>query len=99
MKAEETRVDRFAGAFRAEQSVTEEEVYAAARSLALAVAAVVALLIRSISYLEAIALAMVVVQAADTIIGLKIHDRLKTIGPALTSLTNALALFWLYASS
>lgn len=41
---------------------------------------------------------MVIVQAADAIIGFTIHDRLKTIGPAVTSLVNGLALVWLYAS-
>jgi hypothetical protein len=42
-----------------------------------------------------IALAMVIVQAVDAIIGVRIHDRLKTIGPAATSLANAVALIWL----
>ena len=73
-------------------------MYAAARSLALTVAAVVALLVGSTSYLEAVALAMVVVQAADAVIGLTIKDRVKTIGPAITSLANGLALVWLYTS-
>jgi hypothetical protein len=70
-------------------------MYATARSLALAVAAVTVLFVRSDSFLEAIALAMVVVQAGDAFIGVQIHDRLKTIGPALTALMNAIALIWL----
>jgi hypothetical protein len=70
-------------------------MYASARSLALAVTAVVALFARSSTFLEAIALAMVIVQALDAIIGVRIHDRLKTIGPAATSLANAVALIWL----
>lgn len=70
-------------------------MYAAARSLALAVAAVVAWFARSDSYLIAIAFTMVIVQAVDAIIGVVIHDRLKTVGPAATSLGNAAALAWL----
>jgi hypothetical protein len=70
-------------------------MYASARSLALAATAVVALFARSSTFLEAIALAMVIVQALDAIIGVGIHDRLKTIGPAATSLANAVALIWL----
>ena len=58
-----------------------------------------ALLVGSTQYLKAVGLAMVVVQAADAIIGITIHDRLKTIGPAITSLVNGLALVWLYASN
>jgi hypothetical protein len=30
------------------------------------------------------------------LIGLKIRDRLKAIGPALTALVNAIALIWLW---
>jgi hypothetical protein len=70
-------------------------MYASARSLALALTAVVALFVQSNTFLEAIALAMVLVQALDAIIGVRIHDRLKTIGPAATSLANAVALIWL----
>jgi hypothetical protein len=70
-------------------------MYATARSLALAVAAVTVFFVRSDSFLEAIALAMVVVQAGDAFIGVQIHDRLKTIGPALTAFVNAIALIWL----
>ena len=70
--------------------------YASARSLAVAVVAVTAFFVGSSSFLEAIALVMVIVQAADALIGLKIHDRLKAIGPALTALVNAIALIWLW---
>lgn len=72
-------------------------MYTSARSLALAVAAVTALFVGSRSFLTAIALAMVVVQAGDALIGVKIHDRLKTIGPALMALANAITLIWLLA--
>lgn len=70
-------------------------MYASSRSLALAVAAVAALFWRSIPHLVAIALTMVIVQAVDAVIGAVIHDRLRTFGPAVTSLANAVAVVWL----
>jgi len=69
--------------------------YAAARSLALASVAVVALFADSQSYLAAVALAMVIVQAADAVVGWLDRDRRKTVGPALTAAANAAALVWL----
>ncbi|MCA1840611.1 MAG: hypothetical protein ABR507_04430 [Actinomycetota bacterium] len=80
-------------------SASASPMYAAARSIALATAATVALFASSNAYLEAIALTMVIVQAADSVVGAIIHDRLKTIGPGLTSVANAVALVWLYASN
>ena len=70
-------------------------MYASSRSLALAVAAVAALFWRSTPYLVAIALTMVIVQAVDAVIGAVIRDRLRTFGPAVTSLANAVAVVWL----
>lgn len=70
-------------------------MYAAARSLALASTAVVALFARSTPYLEAVATSMVAVQAIDAAIGVAIRDRFKSVGPALTSLANLAALIWL----
>lgn len=70
-------------------------MYASARSLALALAAVVALFAGSPPFLVAVALTMTVVQAADAVIGALIHDRLKTVGPAATAATNAVTLVWL----
>lgn len=70
-------------------------MYASARSVALAVAAIVAFFARSSSYLAAVALTMVIVQAIDAVIGAGTRDRLKTVGPAVTSLANAAALVWL----
>lgn len=70
-------------------------MYASSRSLALAVAAVAALFWRSVPYLAAVAITMVIVQAVDAVIGAVIHDRLKTFGPAVTALANAVALVWL----
>ena len=70
-------------------------MYAFARSLALAAAAVAALLTRSVAFAEAIAFTMIIVQAADAVIGVRLHERMRTFGPAATSLANAIALVWL----
>ena len=70
-------------------------MYAFARSLALAAGALAAVVVRSVSFAEAIAFLMVIVQGADAVIGTRIGDRLKTIGPAATALFNAAALVWL----
>lgn len=67
-------------------------MYAFARSLALATTAVVATLEQSVAAMEAAALAMVLVQAADAVIGVVIKDRLKTVGPAGTALVNGAVL-------
>jgi hypothetical protein len=69
-------------------------MYTPARSSALAVAAIVAVFVRSDPYLEAIASTMVIVQAVGSVIGALTHERLKTLGPA-ASLANAAALIWL----
>ncbi len=69
--------------------------YAFARSLALAVVAVVALFTGSTPFVVAIAITMVVVQAADAVIGAAIRDRLKTLGPAVTAAVNLAVLVWL----
>lgn len=70
-------------------------LYAFARSLALAIASIVALFDHSRPWLEAIAVTMIVVQLADAVIGLKIHKAMKTYGPAITALANIAALVWL----
>lgn len=67
-------------------------MYAFTRSAALAVAAVVVLFTQSPSWLRAVALAMVLVQAGDAVVGAQLRDRLKTIGPALTATANLVAL-------
>lgn len=70
-------------------------MYAFVRSMALAVGAVVATLASSVPALSVIALAMILVQAGDAVIGVLIHDRLKTFGPAATAAVNAVVLIWL----
>lgn len=37
---------------------------------------------------------MIIVQALDALVGIKITDRLKTFGPAITAIINLLALIW-----
>ncbi|PJJ55304.1 hypothetical protein CLV54_3194 [Compostimonas suwonensis] len=73
-------------------------MYAFARSLALLVVAIVALFTGSVAFVAAIAIAMVIVQVADAVIGVRIRDRLKTVGPAATALVDLAALVWMLAS-
>ncbi|PYI65979.1 hypothetical protein CVV68_16265 [Arthrobacter livingstonensis] len=70
-------------------------MYALARSLALVLVAIVGLLSSSIPFVAAAALAMILVQGLDAVIGARISDRLKTVGPALTAMVNAAALVWM----
>lgn len=74
-------------------------MYAVSRSVALLTVAVVALFTRSEPFIAAIAIAMVIVQAGDAVIGSRIHDRLKTIGPAATAAANLATLVWMRAAS
>lgn len=67
-------------------------MYAFTRSLALAVLATLVLFTQSPSWLRAVALAMVLVQAGDAVVGARLHDRLKTVGPAMTAVANLIAL-------
>lgn len=73
-------------------------MYAFSRSLALLVVALAALPARSTPFLAAIALAMIVVQAADAVGGSVEKDRLKTLGPAATAAANAAALAWVFSA-
>lgn len=74
-------------------------MYALARSVALAVIAVVALMVGSMPFLVAVAVAMVIVQAADAVIGNVIGDRVKTIGPPRLRPADLAALIWLLAGA
>jgi len=67
-------------------------MYAFTRSLALAVVATVVLFTQSSMWLRAVASAMVLVQAGDAVIGARLHDRPKTLGPALVAVANFIAL-------
>jgi hypothetical protein len=68
--------------------------YALSRSVALAVVSLVPLFSQTRSSLLTIALAMVVVQALDAVVGATIHDRMKTFGPASLGMLNLVALVW-----
>lgn len=70
-------------------------MYALARSAALVVVAVAGLFVASTGFVVAAAVAMIVVQGLDAVIGVRISNRIKTIGPALTALANLAALLWL----
>jgi len=41
---------------------------------------------------------MILVQAGDAVVGLWTHDRLKTVGPAITALVNVTLLAWYVAA-
>jgi hypothetical protein len=69
-------------------------MYAFARSLALLLVAVIAPFTGSLAFVAAIAIAMIIVQAADAVIGVRIRDRVKTLGPAATAIVNLGALVW-----
>ena len=73
-------------------------MYALARRVAHVQVATVALFAGSIGFLAAAALAMIAVQALDAVVGAKISDRLKTVGPAVTAAVNLIALIWLIIS-
>ncbi len=73
-------------------------MYAFARSLALLVVAIIALFAGSTAFVAAVAIAMVVVQAADAIIGVRTRDTLKTVGPAVTAVANLGVLIWMLAA-
>jgi hypothetical protein len=64
-------------------------MYAASRSLSLAIAIILVVLIRSRAGLTALSCVMALVQAGDAIIGAIDHDQLKTFGPAFLALTTA----------
>lgn len=73
-------------------------MYAFARSLALATTAVIATLAQSEEGVAATALAMVLVQTGDAVIGGAVHDRFKTFGPAATAVVNGVVLLRLRRS-
>lgn len=72
--------------------------YTLARSIGLVVIAIVPLTHERPEWLVAAATAMIVVQAADTLVGIGIHDRAKTYGPAAMAGINLALLYW-YAAS
>lgn len=77
------------------RAVTAE--YALSRSVALTSISAVPLFGQRHDWLVAASVAMIVVQAADVIIGARVRDRLKTFGPAATAACNLALLAWYLA--
>jgi hypothetical protein len=69
--------------------------YAASRRIALLIAVLFCLGVRSREGIAALALVMSVVQGFDGIIGMLAHDPAKTNGPFVFALANLVALGWL----
>jgi hypothetical protein len=82
-------------AVRAERIDTAR--YAVARSSALAVVAIVAFFVAAVGFVAAIALAMIVVQFSDAVIGARARDVIKAIGPAALAVITLGALIWMLA--
>lgn len=70
-------------------------LYATSRSVALAFVSLVPFLYVSTPFLAGIASVMIMVQGLDAVIGFRIHNAVKSYGPAVTGLVNLLALVWL----
>ncbi|CAN5444719.1 hypothetical protein BH10PAT3_BH10PAT3_1560 [soil metagenome] len=70
-------------------------MYTTARSLALVLASIAVFFNHSRSWLITVAVIMIIVQVADSVIGIKIHNKMKTFGPAITAIFNFIALIWL----
>ena len=73
-------------------------MYALSRTVPLAAVSFVPLISQTRSSLLTIALAMVIVQALDAIVGGIIRDRTKTFGPASLGALNLVALVWFLVS-
>jgi hypothetical protein len=69
--------------------------YAASRSIALLLAVLIAICVRSRTALAVLGIAMTVVQALDGVIGALAHDPSKTYGPFAFAVLNALTVIWL----
>jgi hypothetical protein len=69
-----------------------DAMYCASRSLSLVIVAFLVVLLRSPRGLSTMALVMTLVQLGDAIVGFVNHDALKTLGPALLAVINAVAL-------
>ena len=72
-------------------------MYAASRSLSLALASVVVVLARSRTGLLTVAFVMAFVQAVDAVIGAIDHQPLKTVGPAFLALVTVAVLIALWS--
>jgi hypothetical protein len=70
-------------------------LYAAARSLAFVIVSLGAFWVGSVTWLQASASGMIIVQLCDAAIGVLIQDKVKALGPACTAIVNLGALVWL----
>jgi uncharacterized protein (DUF486 family) len=70
--------------------------YAASRSIALPLAVVAVIVVRSRAGLMGLSLAMALVQAFDAAIGFNLHDPGKTYGPLVLALVTFATLAWLW---
>ena len=73
----------------------EYALYAASRSVALPLATVYAMALRSRGGVAALAVTMTVVQLLDTIIGFRLNDPGRTYGPMVFSAINFGVLLWM----
>ena len=73
-------------------------LYASARSFALTLISLVPFATGSTPWLAAVAVGMIIVQFCDAAVGLTIHDRMKTLGPAGTAVANSVVLVWVMAA-
>ncbi len=87
----------FAALYGATESSRTNAMYVTSRSVALVVISVVPIFHSSLTWAEAAALAMVIVQAGDAAVGALQRDFKKTIGPAVLAGVNLVALILLYA--
>lgn len=81
------------------QATTESltnAMYAFSRSFALWIGAVIPFFYHTVAYLYMIAIAMILVQFFDGLIGVKIKNRLKTFGPFVTAAANLVCLILLF---
>lgn len=72
--------------------------YALARSIALFAVALTGLFSASEAFVAAIATAMILVQSLDALVGVGLHDRVKTFGPAIMSLVGLATLLWMFGT-
>src|SRR5580704_9735292 len=73
--------------------------YAAARSIALLLAILIAIGVRSRDAITFLGIAMTAVQLFDSVIGALEHDLQKTFGPLSLAALNAFTVVWLFRQS
>jgi len=83
-----------AAVFPASGQTRTMALYASTRSLAFTLISLVPLVTGSTPWLAAVAVGMIIVQSCDAGVGVTIHDRMKTLGPAGTAVANLAVLVW-----